>query len=426
MRPTTRACAPSSTSFGFEYEFQSATDWYKSGRFDKMLLAMLQHYDEVQAIMLPTLGEERRATYSIFLPISPKTGRVLQVPVIKTDAEAGTIVYRDEDGTLGRDAGDRRQRQAAVEGRLGRPLVRARRRLRDVRQGSHPVGRAFSAKIVRILGGTPPEGFNFELFLDEEGRKISKSKGNGLSVEEWLRYAPPESLALYMQQQPRRAKRLYFDVIPRAVDDYLAAIEKLPAEEPAKALENAAWHIHDGKAPANSAAGVNFGMLLNLASVAHTDSKDVLWQYLRRYVPGATPENAPYLDRLLTGAVAYYQDFVKASKKFRLPDGQGARGAAGSRRHARQLPDDSTRRVHPERGLRSGQAPLRPGRAAPVVQDALRGAAGQRAGAAHGRLHQALRPRQRREADRAGAGRRGSEPGCLTWRLAADDVAFCG
>ena len=175
---------------------------------------------------------------------------------------------------------------------------------------------------MRILGGTPPEGFNYELFLDEEGKKISKSKGNGLSVEEWLRYAPPESLALYMQQQPRRAKRLYFDVIPRAVDDYLAAIEKLPAEEPAKALENAAWHIHDGKAPANSAAGVNFGMLLNLASVAHTDSKDVLWQYLRRYVPGATPENAPYLDRLLTGAVAYYQDFVKASKKFRLPAGK--------------------------------------------------------------------------------------------------------
>ena len=145
-----------------------------------------------------------------------------------------------------------------------------------------------------------------------------------------------------MQQQPRRAKRLYFDVIPRAVDDYLAAIEKLPAEEPAKALENAAWHIHDGKAPANSAAGVNFGMLLNLASVAHTDSKDVLWQYLRRYVPGATPENAPYLDRLLTGAVAYYQDFVKASKKFRLPAGKEREALQDLADTLAKLPEDST------------------------------------------------------------------------------------
>src|SRR6195256_3784216 len=274
-------------SFGFEYEFQSATDWYKSGRFDKMLLAMLQHYDEVQAVMLPTLGEERQQTYSVFLPISPKTGRVLQVPVVKIDAQAGTIVYRDEDGTL-----------------VETPVTGGNVKLQWKADWA---GRWFALDV------------NYELFLDEEGKKIPKSEGNGLSVEEWLRYAPPESLALYMQQQPRRAKRLYFDVIPRAVDDYLAAIEKLPAEEPAKALENAAWHIHDGKTPANSSAGVNFGMLLNLASVAHTENKDVLWQYLRRYVPGATPESAPYLDRLLSGAVAYYQDFVKASKKFRLP-----------------------------------------------------------------------------------------------------------
>jgi lysyl-tRNA synthetase class 1 len=283
-------------SFGFEYEFQSATDWYKSGRFDKMLMTMLQHYDEVQAVMLPTLGEERQQTYSVFLPISPKTGRVLQVPVVKTDAEAGTIVYRDEDGSLVETpvtgGNVKLQWKADWAGRWFALDVDYEMYGKDLITSAE-----LSAKIVRILGGNPPEGFNFELFLDEQGRKISKSKGNGLSVEEWLRYAPPESLALYMQQQPRRAKRLYFDVIPRAVDDYLAAIEKLPAEEPAKALENAAWHIHDGAAPANSAAGVNFGMLLNLASVAHTENKDVLWQYLRRY----------------------YQDFVKASKKFRLP-----------------------------------------------------------------------------------------------------------
>jgi lysyl-tRNA synthetase class 1 len=328
-------------SFGFEYEFQSATDWYKSGRFDKMLLAMLQHYDEVQAVMLPTLGEERQQTYSVFLPISPKTGRVLQVPVVKTDAQAGTIVYRDEDGTLVETpvtgGNVKLQWKADWAGRWFALDVDYEMYGKDLIPSAE-----LSAKIVRILGGKPPEGFNYELFLDEEGRKISKSKGNGLSVEEWLRYAPPESLALYMQQQPRRAKRLYFDVIPRAVDDYLAAIEKLPAEEPAKALENAAWHIHDGAAPANSAAGVNFGMLLNLASVAHTENKDVLWQYLRRYVPGATPETAPYLDRLLSGAVAYYQDFVKASKKFRLPTVKERDALKDLADTLRKLPEDES------------------------------------------------------------------------------------
>ena len=308
-------------SFGFEYEFQSATEWYKSGRFDKMLLTMLRHYDEVQAIMLPTLGEERRATYSIFLPISPKTGRVLQVPVVKTDVDAGTIVYRDEDGSLVETpvtgGNVKLQWKADWAGRWLALDVDYEMYGKDLIPSAE-----LSARIVRVLGAKPPEGFNYELFLDEEGRKISKSKGNGLSVEEWLRYAPPESLALYMFQAPRRAKRLYFDVIPRAIDEYLAFVDKLPAEEAAKVPENPAWHIHNGTAPANSAAGINFGMLLNLASVANTEDKDILWQYLRRYVPGATPETAPYLDRLLAGAVAYYQDFVKSTKKFRLPTPQ--------------------------------------------------------------------------------------------------------
>ncbi|MCA0303377.1 MAG: lysine--tRNA ligase [Proteobacteria bacterium] len=328
-------------SFGFEYEFQSATEWYKSGRFDTMLLAMLRHYDEVQAVMLPTLGEERRATYSIFLPISPKTGRVLQVPVIKTDADAGTIVYRDEDGSMVETpvtgGNVKLQWKADWAGRWFALGVDYEMYGKDLIPSAE-----LSARIVKILGGTPPEGFNYELFLDDEGKKISKSKGNGLSVEEWLRYAPPESLSLYMQQQPRRAKRLYFDVIPRAVDDYLAAAEKLPKEEPAKALENPAWHIHDGKPVDNHAAGVNFGMLLNLAGVAHTEDKDVLWQYLRRYVPGATPETAPYIDRLLSGAVAYYQDFVKASKKFRLPVDKERAALQDLADTLRKLPEDST------------------------------------------------------------------------------------
>jgi lysyl-tRNA synthetase class 1 len=328
-------------SFGFEYEFQSATDWYKSGRFDRMLLAMLQHYDEVQAVMLPTLGPERRASYSIFLPISPKTGRVLQVPVIRTDVDAGTIVYRDEDGTMVETpvtgGNVKLQWKADWAGRWFALDVDYEMYGKDLIPSAE-----LSAKIVKILGGRPPEGFNYELFLDEEGKKISKSKGNGLSVEDWLRYAPPESLALYMFQAPRRAKRLYFDVIPRAVDDYLAAVEKLPAEEPVKQADNAAWHIHNGETVEHHASGVSFGMLLNLASVAHTDDKDVLWQYLRRYVPGATPESAPYLDRLLAGAVAYYQDFVKSTKKFRLPVGKERAALQDLADTLRKIPESAT------------------------------------------------------------------------------------
>ena len=329
-------------SFGFEYEFQSATEWYRSGRFDSMLLSMLNHYDEVQAVMLPTLGEERQATYSVFLPVSPKTGRVLQVPVVRIDEKAGTIVYRDEDGSLVETpvtgGNVKLQWKADWAGRWLALGVDYEMYGKDLIPSAD-----LSAKIVKILGGRPPDGFNFELFLDEEGKKISKSKGNGLSVEDWLRYAPPESLSLYMQQQPRRAKRLYFDVIPRAIDDYLAAVEKLPAEEPGKLLENPAWHIHNGRAPANnSAAGVNYGMLLNLAGVANTEDKDVLWQYLRRYVPGATPETAPYLDRLLAGAVAYYQDFVKASKTFRLPTDKERAALQDLLEALRRIPEDET------------------------------------------------------------------------------------
>src|SRR5436190_7506697 len=305
-------------SFGFEYEFQSATEWYRSGRFDKMLLAMLQHYDEVQAVMLPTLGAERQATYSIFLPISPRTGRVLQVPVIQTNVEAGTVVYRDEDGSLTETpvtgGNVKLQWKADWAGRWFALEVDYEMYGKDLIPSAE-----LSNRIVKILGGRPPEGFNYELFLDEQGRKISKSKGNGLSVEEWLRYAPPESLAYYMFQAPRRAKRLYFDVIPRAIDDYLAAVERMPSEEPGKQADNPAWHIHNGAPVDHHSGGVSFGMLLNLASVAHTDDKDVLWQYLRRYVPGATPQTAPYLDHMLQGAVAYYQDFVKSTKTFRLP-----------------------------------------------------------------------------------------------------------
>jgi lysyl-tRNA synthetase class 1 len=323
-------------SFGFDYEFQSATDWYKSGRFDKMLMTMLQHYDEVQAVMLPTLGEERQQTYSVFLPISPKTGRVLYVPVVKTDPDAGTIVYRDGDELVETPVTGGKvklQWKADWAGRWYALGVDYEMYGKDLIQSAE-----LSAKIVKILGGEPPEGFNFELFLDEQGRKISKSKGNGLSVEDWLRYAPPESLALYMQQQPRRAKRLYFDVIPRAVDDYLAFVEKFLAETPAQQLENPAWHIHDGKPPRPNVP-LGFNILLNLASVCNSEDKRVLWGFISRYVPGASPADLPTLDRLVGHAIAYYRDFVKPAKHYRPPSAMERAALADLLGELEALPD---------------------------------------------------------------------------------------
>ena len=304
-------------TFGFEYEFQSATDCYRSGRFDQTLMTVLQRYDEVMAVMLPSLGTERQATYSPFLPVSPATGRVLQVPILHRDVDAGTIVFQDEDG---------RTVELPVTGGHCKLQWKCDWAMRWVALGVdyEMAGKdlidsvRLSGQIARILGAPPPEGFNYELFLDDAGQKISKSKGNGLSVEDWLAYAPPESLSLFMYQQPRRAKRLYFDVIPRAVDEYLTFIEKYAAESPAQRLENPAWHIHGGNPPA-AEVPLTFGVLLNLVGVAHAETKDVLWGFISRYAPGTTPENAPTLDRLAGYAIRYYQDFVKPTQRPRPP-----------------------------------------------------------------------------------------------------------
>ncbi len=304
-------------SFGFEYEFQSSTDWYTSGRFDEALLKVLQHYDEIMAVMLPTLGAERQQSYSPFLPVSPTTGRVLQVPVLERNTDAGTIVFEDEDGkkvevpvTGGHvklqwkpDWGMRWYALGVDYEMAGKDLIPSVE---------------LAGKIARILGGTPPEGFNYELFLDDKGQKISKSKGNGLTLEEWLAYAPPESLALYMWQKPRAAKRLFFDVIPRAVDEYITFTSKFPKEDPAKQLENPAWSIHNGAPPAVR-ADLSFGLLLNLAGAANAESTEVMWGFISRYAPEATPENSPFLDRLAGYAVRYYQDRVKPEKTYRAP-----------------------------------------------------------------------------------------------------------
>jgi lysyl-tRNA synthetase class 1 len=307
--------------FGFDYDFFSSTECYRSGRFDEVLLRVLERFDAVQAIMLPTLGEERRATYSPFLPISPRSGRVLQAPTLERHLDRGTIVFPDEDGT---------PTEVPVTGGhvklQWRPDWAARWTALEVdyeMSGKDLVDSVrVSNRICKVLGGEPPEAFHFELFMDENNQKISKSKGNGLTMEEWLRYGAPESLAYYMYQSPKSAKRLYFDVIPKAADEFLQqldAFNRNAATGAAPALDNPAWHVCQGAPPAKGSP-VSFSLLLNLVSAANTHSREILWGFLSRYLPGATPESEPMLDRLAGYALHYYEDFVAPNKRFRPPD----------------------------------------------------------------------------------------------------------
>ncbi|MGO4871950.1 MAG: lysine--tRNA ligase [Roseiarcus sp.] len=314
--------------FGFDYEFASSSEYYKSGRFDAALLHMLRRFEAVQAIMLPSLREERAATYSPFLPIHPHTRIVMQVPLLGFDAEKGTIRWRDPETN--------EEFETPVTGgccklqwkpdwamrwyALGVDYEMAGKDLIDSVK--------LSSQIVRALGAEPPAGFNYELFLDEKGQKISKSRGNGLTIDEWLTYASPESLSLFMFQKPTAAKRLYFDVIPRTVDDYLGFLEAYPRQEWKERLGNPVWHIHSGAPPAaetlehgtGAQTTVSFAMLLNLAAVANSDNPAVLWGFLRRYAPSATPHTHPRLDKLVQYAVAYFRDFVAPKKRYRAAD----------------------------------------------------------------------------------------------------------
>ena len=305
-------------TFGFDYEFASASDYYKSGRFDTILRLVAARYDDIMAIMLPTLGEERRATYSPFLPISPKTGKVLYVPLTKVDAENATISYIDEDG------------QEVTQSILGgsvklqwKPDFGARWAALNVDfemfGKDHGPNMGVYDRICEALGGRAPEHFVYELFLDDKGEKISKSKGNGLTIDEWLTYAPTESLALYMFQKPRTSKKLYFYVIPRAVDEYYTFLSAYQRQEWKERLGNPVYHIHNGTPPIIDLP-VSFALLLNLVSASNAHDKSVLWGFISRHAQGVTPETHPELDRLVGYAIRYFDDFVRPTKVFRAPD----------------------------------------------------------------------------------------------------------
>jgi len=307
--------------FGFDYDFKSATETYTSGEMDKTLLKMLAAYDQIMKVILPTLGAERQATYSPFLPICPRTGVVLQVPVVDRDLEAGTITYRDEEtGKLV---------EVPVTGGHCKMQWKADWAMRwvglgvDYEMAGKDLSESvkLSSRITRILGGVPPEGFSYELFLDEKGEKISKSRGNGLTMEDWLKYGTPESLSLYMFLSPRKAKKLYFDIIPKTVDDYISHLARYEEQDDAQRLANPVWYVHNGRPPVQNLP-VTFALLLNLVSASNAEDKQSLWGYVSSYAEGATAAEYPLLDQLMDYALVYYQNFVKPHKNYRPPSEQ--------------------------------------------------------------------------------------------------------
>jgi lysyl-tRNA synthetase, class I len=305
--------------FGFDYEFVSSTDAYASGRFDDTLRQVLRKWGEILGVMLPTLGEERRQTYSPVLPVSPTSGRVLQVPVRLVDADAGIISFTDEDGA------EIEQSALGVISKLQWKVDWAKRWFAlgvDYElSGTHLIDSVTqSGKIALILGVRPPEGFNYEMFLDEKGEKISKSKGNGISLEQWLTYGSEESLAFFAYREPRKAKSLHIGVIPRAVDEYYQFRGNYPSQAIEQKLGNPVHHIHGGKVPTGTLP-LTYGLLLNLASLPGVGDKETAWKFVQRYAPGTSPATDPELDNLIGLAVNYARDFVAPTLKRRAPQG---------------------------------------------------------------------------------------------------------
>jgi lysyl-tRNA synthetase class 1 len=304
-------------TFGFEYEFVSATDFYNSGRFDKVLLRAAERYDDIMKVMLKSLREERQQTYSIFLPLHPETGKVLYVPMKAVNAADGTVTFDDEDGrewTLPVTGGNvKLQWKPDFGARWAALGVDFEMYGKD-----HSTNTPIYDRICEILGWPAPEHYTYELFLDDSAQKISKSSGNGISIDEWLRYASTESLSYFMYQKPKTAKRLHFDVIPKAVDEYHQQLRAYHKQDAAQRVNNPVFHVHEGEVPESNMV-VSFAMLLNLASVASAHDKETLWGFIRRYAPEASPETHPDLDSAAGFAVRYYEDFVAPAKTYRAP-----------------------------------------------------------------------------------------------------------
>ena len=312
-------------SFNFRYNFKSSTSLYKSGYFNPTLQIILENYDGVMNIILPTLGKDRQRTYSPFLPICPETGHVLEIPVLEIDKNNSKVVF---------DNNGKKLEASILDGhcKLQWKVDWAMRWYAlDVdfeMYGKDLIESAIlSSKIINLIGKKNPSGFAYELFLDEKGEKISKSKGNGITIDQWLTYASPESLSLYMYQNPKRAKKLYKEIVPKAVDEYLDCIEKAKKQDELQLLMNPVWHVHNGQIPQEDSI-MTFSMLLNLVETSNADSKELLWKFVKKYNPDISEKNSPIFDALVGYAIKYFNDVIKSQKKYKMPDEQERKALA--------------------------------------------------------------------------------------------------
>ena len=305
--------------FNFEFSFKSSTDHYKNGKFNESLKRVAEKYDDIMNIILPTLRSERRETYCPFLPICPETGKVLEIPMLDLEKKTGKIIFNNDGKKIQTNIYDgncKLQWKVDWAMRWFTFDVDFEMYGKDLTESA-----ILSSKVCKILGKTPPSGFAYELFLDEKGEKISKSKGNGITIDEWLNYASPESLSLYMYQNPKRAKKLYSDVVPKAVDEYLALIEKFPTQKEKDQLANPVWHIHNGKPP-NEKIVMPFSMLLNLVGSSNTDNKKILWKFINRFHKNVNEKSNPILDSLTEHAIKFFKDKLQPNKIYKKPNEQ--------------------------------------------------------------------------------------------------------
>ena len=303
--------------FNFKFNFKSSTKNYKDGTFNNSLMRVLEKYDEIMNIVLPTLRDERKKTYCPFLPICPKTGKVLEIPLLELSKKTGKIIFKNSNEKLETsifDGNCKLQWKVDWAMRWFTFDVDFEMYGKDLTESA-----ILSNKICRVLGKTPPNGFAYELFLDEKGEKISKSKGNGISIEQWLRYASPESLSLYMYPNPKRAKKLYSEVVPKTVDEYLSLIEKFPSQNQRDRISNPVWHVHNGKPPQEKIV-MPFSMLLNLVGSSNADNKKVVWKFINRFHKKIKPSDHPILDQLTQYAINYFKDKIEPNKRFKNPN----------------------------------------------------------------------------------------------------------
>ncbi len=303
--------------FDFNFSFKSSTENYKSGTFNETLKRVAEKYEEIMNVILPTLRSERRKTYCPFLPLCPETGKVLEIPMLNLEKKTGKITFDNTGKKIQTNIFDgncKLQWKVDWAMRWFTFDVDFEMYGKDLTESA-----ILSSKICKILGKTPPNGFAYELFLDEKGEKISKSKGNGITIDEWLKYASPESLSLYMFQNPKRAKKLYSDVVPKAVDEYLSLIEKYPEQKDKEQLSNPVWHVHKGEPPKEKIV-MSFSMLLNLVGSSNADDKKILWKFINRFHKDVNPKSNPILDSLTDHAIKFFKDKLKPKKIYKKPD----------------------------------------------------------------------------------------------------------